>query len=128
MTPTASSPGRSKFGSAPVSRESASGAPVSEPTVIVIEPGHADAFVFRYLSDLASVGLFAPQRDPLELGAAIIVRVGPMTLSGIVTWRNPAGSETPGVGVRLSDLEDDTVDDLLVHIRAMAYLPDNPEA
>lgn len=97
-------------------------------SAIAIEEGNEDAFVFRYLSDLAPLGLFVPQPDPLELGAAVSVTVGPMSLSGVVVWRNPAGSQTPGVGVRLSDVDDDRVDELLSHVRAMAYLPDDPDA
>mgnify|MGYP001591872456 FL=1 len=97
-------------------------------TVVSIEEGDEDAFVFRYLSDLAPLGIFVPQPDPLELGTAVEVSVGPMTLPGVVVWRNPAGSETPGVGVRLTDIEEEQVDELLSHVRAMAYLPDDPDA
>lgn len=96
--------------------------------LLAIDDGDDDAFVFRYLSDLAPLGLFVPQPDPLELGAPVSVTVGPMTVSGVVVWRNPAGSETPGVGVRLSDVDDERVDELLSHVRAMAYLPDDPDA
>lgn len=99
-----------------------------EAAAIEVSEGDDDAFVYRYLSDLGPLGLFVPQAEPLEIGAPVSVSVGPLRLLGVVAWRNPAGSETPGVGVRLAELEDEAVDELFTHVRAVAYLPDDPDA
>lgn len=103
--------------------------PPSEPTRISVAEGDEEAFVFRYLSDLEALGVFVPQPEPLALGTEVSIAVGPLELTGVVVWRNPAGSETPGVGVRLEPtLDDARVDALLSHVRAVAYLPDDPDA
>lgn len=100
----------------------------SDPTLISVARGDEDAFVFRYLSDLSTLGVFVPQDEPLPIGANVRVAVGDLELDGVVGWRNPAGSETPGVGVRLAPMEEDDVDRLVGAVQTLAYLPDDPDA
>ncbi len=97
-------------------------------TPIGVREGDGDAFVFRYLSDLSMLGVFVPQPEPLAIGAEVVVHVRALALEGVVAWRNPAGSETPGVGVRLGPVEDEHVDALVDAVMTLAYLPDDPDA
>ena len=89
-----------------------------------------DTFLFAYVANLSSLGIFVPTESPLPVGSPMFVRFAgeELALVGEVAWVNPVrnGSDNPnpGMGVLLGELDLDQRDRLVSLVRAIAYLDD----
>lgn len=95
-----------------------------------------DNFLFAYVSDISSTGIFIRTNTPMAAGTLLNLRMrdaeGPLELEGIVIWINPyrpgaADSLHPGMGVRFAELSEDAKERVLRLIRRFAYLPNQSE-
>lgn len=94
----------------------------------------ADAtFLFAYITDISSLGIFIQTEQPQATGTRLELKFappegavegeGPFDLVGEVVWIASAdGPHEPGMGVRFIDLDEKTQNRLLDLIKAIAYL------
>ena len=89
-----------------------------------------EAFLFAYVENISEMGIFVAGR-PLPIGSKLTLRfpargdVGPLTLSGIVRWINPARGRHPGMGIAFESLTASQREKVVALVRAVAYLTRN---
>lgn len=96
-----------------------------------------DTFLFAYITDISSLGIFVKTDNPLPIGSEIKLKFVPNTpgleapqlleLEGEVMWRNEKSDDDadPGMGVRFTDVGEKTGARLLDVVRRIAYLAEN---
>lgn len=107
-------------------------------TSIAVDYASGDTFLFAYLQNISTMGIFVQTDSPLEVGTGLRLRFhveedDPLTLDGEVTWINPyrEGGENlnPGMGVRFSNLTAAQREQVVALVRTVAYLrPDHDPA
>ena len=107
-------------------------------TRIEVDYASEETFLFAYITDISSMGIFIRTEDVKEVGSHLELRFSPpaavqgeagsepFELTGEVMWNTEAdGSEAePGMGIRFVNLERDTKSRLTGLIHAIAYLDD----
>lgn len=90
-----------------------------------------DTFLYAYITNVSSLGLFVYTERPLAVGTRIKLSFSPagcraFELLGEVAWINPnkPGGENPnpGMGVRILDLSLDDRERLVEAIHTIAYV------
>ena len=90
-------------------------------------------FLYSYIANISSMGLFVHSNSPLPKGTKIQFSFAPpeqelFILNGEVAWVNPVrdGSDNPnpGMGVRFIDLTDEQRERLVDLVHTIAYLLD----
>lgn len=88
-----------------------------------------EVFLYAYLRDLSSLGVFVPTLDPLPVGAPIEIafaasRGEALRVGGQVQWVNPPRPRglNPGMGVALAKLDAPLRELLVEAVRTIAYL------
>lgn len=90
-------------------------------------------FLFAYITDISSLGIFVKTDNPLPIGSEIQLRFAPNTpgledsklleLDGEVMWRNEQSADADtGMGIRFTDVGEKTRGRLLDLVRRIAYL------
>ena len=114
---------------------------VRVPTNIEVDYASENTFLFAYITDISSMGIFIKTDKPLEVGAPLQLRftapadvqqrmddepTGPLDLQGEVVWNTKASQNRghPGMGVKFTSLEPAQRSRLLDLVRAIAYLDD----
>ena len=106
------------------------------PTRIQVDYAAASTFLFAYITDISSLGIFVSTDQTSEPGTALLLRFSPPTqvrdavsepdqpfeVEGIVRWVSSAKPHDPGMGVEFVNLKEDTRKRLLELINAIAYL------
>jgi len=94
-----------------------------------------DTFLFAYITNISSMGIFVRTEEPLLVGTAVKLRFAPagdspFVMSGRVQWLNQVTlfgeSINPGMGIMFIDLKRDERERLVAAIRTIAYLRGNP--
>jgi type IV pilus assembly protein PilZ len=94
---------------------------------------NGENFLYSYMTNISSMGLFVHSKSPLAVGTKIQLSFAPpneelFILNGEVAWVNPwrEGSDNPnpGMGVRFVDLSDEQRERLVALIHTIAYLLD----
>ena len=86
-----------------------------------------EAFLFAYVENISEMGIFVAGR-PLPVGSKLTLSfpargdVGPLTLSGVVRWINPARGRHPGMGIAFDSLSASQREKVVALVRAVAYL------
>ena len=107
------------------------------PTRIQVDCSAASTFLFAYITDISSLGIFISTPDvcdpgtrltlrfapPQELRKAVSEPDAPFELEGVVRWRS-SGAHEPGMGIEFVDIREDTRNRLLELVNAIAYLDD----
>jgi type IV pilus assembly protein PilZ len=89
-----------------------------------------EAFLFAYVENISEMGIFVAGR-PMPVGSKLTLRfpargdVGPLTLSGVVRWINPARGRHPGMGIAFESLTPAQREKVVALVRAVAYLTRN---
>lgn len=90
-----------------------------------------DTFLYAYITNVSSLGLFVYTERPLPVGTRIKlsfapVECRPFELLGEVAWLNPSRPDgdnpNPGMGVRFLDLSPDDRERLVEAIHTIAYV------
>jgi type IV pilus assembly protein PilZ len=96
----------------------------------------ASTFLFAYITDISSLGIFVSTPQASDPGTRITLRFvppqevrgsvsepdAPFELEGIVRWCAAGGAHEPGMGIEFVDLREETRNRLLELITAIAYL------
>jgi type IV pilus assembly protein PilZ len=94
-----------------------------------------DTFLYAYITNVSSLGLFVRTERPLAVGTRIRLSFAPdgcpaFELWGEVAWINPVvpngSNPNPGMGVRFLDLSLDDRERLVVAIHTIAYVRGEP--
>ncbi len=94
-----------------------------------------DTFLYAYITDISSLGIFVKTNDPLPIGSEIRLGFAPDTpglenqarleLEGEVMWNTEGDdNDCSGMGVRFTDVGEKTRGRLLAIVRRIAYLAD----
>ena len=99
-----------------------------------------DTFLFAYITDISAMGIFVQTNTPEPVGTRLNLcfRIPDdmggrlLELEGEVTWINPQrpddpSGRNPGMGIRFTNLEDETRGDLMRMVRTFAFLDDDDE-
>lgn len=98
---------------------------------IAVDYASGDTFLFAYLQNISTMGIFIRTDHPQAIGTKLRLRFHvdehePLTLGGEVTWINPykeAGENlNPGMGLRFIDLTPETREQVVALVRTVAYL------
>ncbi len=93
-----------------------------------------DTFLYAYITDISSMGIFIRTDSPLPVGTMLELGFTPpagkgdppsrrLELTGEVMWSTTgAGGQAPGMGVRFHHTSPKTRSRLLEIVRAIAYL------
>jgi type IV pilus assembly protein PilZ len=94
-----------------------------------------DTFLFAYVSNISEMGIFLASDDPEPVGTELKLRFNPIELgepfevAGEVVWINPVreGDEpqSPGMGVRFVNLDEEQREKIVQLVKTIAYLHDN---
>ena len=107
-----------------------------EPRVLVdleVDYGNEDNFLFAYIRDISTTGIFVRTNEPEPQGTRLNLRFSPretegaLELEGEVIWINPYRPDRrdnlhPGMGIRFLDLTEDQRRGLVEYIKTFAYL------
>ena len=105
-------------------------------TRIQVDYAAASTFLFAYITDISSLGIFLSTEKtsppgtrltlkfapPGEVRSAVSEPDAPFTVDGFVRWTAEGGPHDPGMGIEFVELEDATRARLLELINAIAYL------
>ena len=108
------------------------------PTRIHVDYAAASTFLFAYITDISSLGIFISTPESCDPGTRITLRFtppeevrgavsdpdAPFELDGVVRWRTAAGAHEPGMGIEFIAIREETRNRLLELINAIAYLDD----
>lgn len=109
-------------------------------TNIEVDYASENTFLFAYITDISSMGIFVKTDDPADVGTEIQLKFAPpndvqdrmrgpaeaLELRGRVVWKNMGeGGGNKGMGVKFIDLTPKQRSVLLDLVRAIAYLDDN---
>ena len=108
------------------------------PTRIQVDCTAASTFLFAYITDISSLGIFITTPESQDPGTRITLRFNPpdevrgsvsnpdapFELDGVVRWRSSAGAHEPGMGIEFIAIAEETRNRLLELINAIAYLDD----
>ena len=97
-----------------------------------------DTFLYAYITDISTLGIFVKTDNPLPIGAEIELRFTPtapglaqgprLELEGEIMWRNEQADDADtGMGVRFTDVGEKTRGRLLALVRQIAYLADQDD-
>lgn len=98
---------------------------------IAVDYASGDTFLFAYLQNISTMGIFIRTDHPQDVGTELRLRfqvddAEPLTLEGVVTWINAykeSGENlNPGMGVRFSDLTPAKREQVVALVRTVAYL------
>lgn len=116
------------------------------PVNLEVDCSSGDIFLYAYITDISSLGIFIETDKPLPVGTSIALGFTPahlqdeegaplesppqrLELAGEVVW-NTSGQvnpDKPGMGVRFHHTSPKTRARLLEIVRAIAYLDDSAE-
>ncbi|HET6611432.1 MAG TPA: TIGR02266 family protein [Kofleriaceae bacterium] len=110
-----------------------------DPRVLVdleVETGNEDNYLFAYIRDLSTTGLFVRTTSPEAPGTRVNVRFSPgrrediLELEGEVIWVNPFRPSCrdnlhPGMGIRFISLTDELRERLTGIVTTFAYLSED---
>ncbi len=105
---------------------------------IEVDYASENTFLFAYITDISSMGIFIRTDDPLDVGSELQLRFSPpaevhddagstpFELAGEVMWNTTDGGVpgNPGMGVRFLDLSQGARSRLMSLVRAITYLDD----
>jgi type IV pilus assembly protein PilZ len=111
------------------------------PTNIEVDYSAESTFLFAYITDISSMGIFIKTEEPAEVGAELKLRfsapedvrehmegadASPLELTGKVVWRTEPDTSTgnPGMGIKFTEVEPYQRSRLMDMVRAIAYLDD----
>ena len=103
-------------------------------TSIAVDYASGETFLFAYLKNISTMGIFIRTNDPMPIGTRLKLRFhvdedDPLVLDGEVTWVNkyrPNGENiNPGMGVRFIELTPDRREQVVALVRTVAYLRDD---
>ncbi len=97
-----------------------------------------ETFLYAYITDISSLGIFVQTDSPLPIGSEIRLGFAPDTpglenttrleLEGEVMWNSQGNDNSaPGMGVRFTDVGEKTRARLLAIVRRIAYLADQDD-
>lgn len=98
-----------------------------------IDYGHQETYLFSYISDISTMGIFIQTQQPSPAGTRLRMRFSPpgqakMELSGKVVWINPptdtdpTPDRQPGMGVQFIDVTEAQKGQLQSLIQKLAVL------
>jgi type IV pilus assembly protein PilZ len=97
--------------------------------VWAVDCEHADTFLYAYITNVSSLGLFVRTVTPLPVGTQVRLTFAPRNdapfrLLAEVAWINEdkVGCPNPGMGMRFLDLHLEERERLVEAIRTIAYL------
>lgn len=110
-------------------------------TKIEVDYTAESTFLFAYITDISSMGIFVKTENPAEVGTEIRLKfsppadalehmegedASPLELNGKVVWATATGgaSGNPGMGIKFTDIEPHQRSRLMDLVRAIAYLDD----
>jgi type IV pilus assembly protein PilZ len=111
-------------------------------TSIEVDYSAESTFLFAYITDISSMGIFVRTDEPAEVGTELTLRFSlptqvreamgeppgkePLLLRGRVMWNNRQTGDNrhAGMGVRFVDLSIEDRSVLMDLVRAIAYLDD----
>lgn len=108
-------------------------------TNIEVDYASENTFLFAYITDISSMGIFVKTDDPAEVDTELDLRFSPPTsvtgamrgpaetleLRGRVVWKTDGASGgNPGMGIKFVELTPKQRSVLLDLVRAIAYLDD----
>jgi len=95
----------------------------------------AENFLFAYVSNISEMGIFVASDRPLSVGSHLKLTFKPIEIAesfeveGEVVWVNPVRegdeSQSPGMGIRFVDLDDEQKEKIVGLIKTIAYLHDH---
>ena len=105
-------------------------------TRIQVDYAAASTFLFAYITDISSLGIFVSTDQTADPGTSLTLRFSPpdkvrdavsepdqpFEVEGVVRWVSSAKPHDPGMGVEFVNLTDETRSRLLELINAIAYL------
>jgi type IV pilus assembly protein PilZ len=103
-------------------------------TSIAVDYASGETFLFAYLKNISTMGIFIKSNDPMPIGTRLKLRFhvdedDPLVLDGEVTWVNqyrPNGENiNPGMGVRFIELTPDRREQVVALVRTVADLRDD---
>lgn len=106
----------------------------AEERIAVVWPvdcAHKDTFLYAYITNVSSLGVFVRTEQPLPIGTQIHLRFAPkgllpFELFGEVAWINPYQPDgpnlNPGMGIRFLNLSPDDRERLVEAIHTIAYV------
>lgn len=106
------------------------------PVTLSVDYKHGDTFLFSYITNISTMGIFVRSEDPLPPGTSLTLRFTPpggelLEIAGEVTWINPfrPGGENlnPGMGVRFVGLTPEIRERLVELVRTIAYLREDKD-
>src|SRR5205823_5784993 len=97
-----------------------------------------DTFLFAYITDISTVGIFVQTLTPEAPGTRLNLRFSPpgrgvpLECEGIVIWINPyrpgdRENINPGMGIKFVDLTYDQREHLTELVKTFAYLDGDPD-
>jgi type IV pilus assembly protein PilZ len=106
------------------------------PVHLEVDCGHGDSFLYAYITDISSMGIFIRTDTPLPVGTVLELGFTPpaaakgdpppkrLELTGQVMWNTSeqTDAQNPGMGVRFDHTSPKTRARLLEIVRAIAYL------
>jgi type IV pilus assembly protein PilZ len=109
------------------------------PTRIQVDYAAASTFLFAYITDISSLGIFISTDQTCDAGTRLTLRFTPppkvrdavsepdqpFEVEGIVRWTARGGPHDPGMGVEFVALSEATRSRLLELINAIAYLDED---
>jgi type IV pilus assembly protein PilZ len=112
-------------------------------TNIEVDYAAESTFLFAYITDISSMGIFIKTEEPAEVGAELKLKfsppedvrehmegadASPLELVGKVVWRTDPETTTtgnPGMGIKFTEVEAYQRSRLMDLVRAIAYLDDS---
>jgi type IV pilus assembly protein PilZ len=103
-------------------------------TSIAVDYASGETFLFAYLRNISTMGIFIRTNDPMPVGTRLKLRFhvdedDPLVLDGEITWVNPyrpnGENLNPGMGVRFIELTPDRREQVVALVRTVAYLRDD---
>lgn len=96
--------------------------------------GDKDTYLFSYISDISSMGIFVQTAQPKPLGTQLTVQFTPpgqkaLELKGHVAWINPSTPERdparqPGMGIQFIEVTDQQKQQLQNIVQTLALIDD----
>lgn len=100
-----------------------------------VDYGDHDTYLFSYLSDISTMGIFVQTPQPSPAGTQLSLRFTPpgqpkMKLNGKVVWVNPPAEpfqadRQPGMGIQFIDVTDAQKDQLQMLIQKLAMIDED---
>ena len=100
-------------------------------TSIAVDYASGETFLFAYLQNISTMGIFVRTDEPAAVGTHLRLRFHPegsegLTLEGEVAWINPyrdgGDNLNPGMGMRFTNLSAEQREQVVALVRTVAYL------